>query len=168
MELPTDLYHYLTTYLDNQSLTALSQSSRHLYRILSSETLWKNRFDLYFSVECIASDTMDWKQEFIREFKTRQSWKNDSHIHQEPSIGSPTVILSRDSCGIVTEIIEHISNFPKYKVHLYEKKIEKRKLEAAPDRSDDESVHYDDDDNIIEVYKHVVPTEKHVIFPSNH
>ena len=162
-ELPTDLYYYLTTYLDNLSLASLSQSSKHFYRILSAETVWKNRFDLYFSVDCIAFDSVDWKKEFIREFKLRQSWKNDSHIHEEPSIGSPVVIPSRDSCGKVTEIIEHIPNYPKYKIHLYEIKIEKRKYEADSDQSD-----YDDDDDRFEDHKYVVPTDKQVIFPSNH
>ena len=162
-ELPIDIWHYLAVYLDCTSVSALSQISKILNEILSSQVFWNKRFELFFSTDYLLSvEGVDWRKEFIKEFCARKSWKNDKHEHQELAKGLPAVILSRQSCGEVVDIIEQIPNFPKYKIRMYEIKIEKRERERD---SDDD---YDDDDEETEVdFKYVVPTDKYVTFPSN-
>lgn len=153
MELPIEIWLSLLTLLDSASLAAFSQCSKFYYRIVSDQQLWSKRFDLYFSLECVLkTENVDWKKEFEREFTARQSWKTDSQPHEQLYTGSPAVILSRSSCGRVTQVIEDVPNYPKYKIAMYEEQIE-----------------YDYDRDMHEMFeiKIVVPTHKYSIFPSD-
>ena len=162
MELPIDILHYIATYLDCTSVGTWSQSSKFYKSVLSSQLLWRKLFDLYFSVDWILNpQDLDWRQEFIKEFTAFTLWKNTNYFKELPN-GTPVVILSRESCGQFVQRFEHIPNFLKYKIHIYEVKSEERKddiEEKAFMNWDD----YDDSDTI----QYVIPTDKYTIFPSN-
>ena len=145
-ELPIDMREHISEYLDCKSLAALSRCSKRLNQISCTHLFWKKRFDLFFSTDFMDIESVvDWRSEFRKQFTLRK-WKK--YPHQDLLKGSPTAILSRNSCGKIVDIIEQIPNYPKCKIHIYEIQIEKRENSETP-------------------FKHVVPTDKFTIFPSN-